>query len=40
MAHLITALAFIAPIAAVFGYVLSNQHRKKMIGELLNEIFE
>lgn len=40
MAHLITLLAFIAPIAVVFGWVLSNQHRAKEIGKLLTSIFE
>lgn len=40
MAHLITLLAFIAPIAVVFGWVLSNQHRAKEIGKLLTLIFE
>mgnify|MGYP000034834974 CR=1 FL=1 len=40
MAHLITLLAFIAPIAVVFGWVLSNQHRTSEIGKLLTSIFE
>jgi hypothetical protein len=40
MSDLLIFLICAAPVSAVFGWVLSNQHRKKEIGRLLDKIFE
>lgn len=40
MADVLTALLFIAPIAAVFGVILTNKKVYKFTEELLNRIFE
>ena len=40
MTELFIFLMWAVPLAVVFRWVLSNQHRKKEIGELLDEIFE
>lgn len=40
MTELFIFLMWAVPLAVVFRRVLSNQHRKKEIGELLDEIFE
>ena len=40
MTELFIFLMLAVPVSAVFGWVLSNQHRKKEIGELLDKIFD
>ena len=40
MTELFIFLMWAVPLAVVFRWVLSNQHRKKEIGELVDEIFE
>ena len=40
MSDLLIFLICAAPVSAVFGWVLSNQHRKKEVGRLLDKIFE
>lgn len=40
MAHAITLAVVIAPIAAVFNWVLSRPRRMRITRYLLNEIFE
>lgn len=40
MSHMIAALIFIAPVAAVFGVVLTNRKAYKLAEQLLNQIFE
>lgn len=40
MTELFIFLMWAVPLAVVFRWVLSNQHRKKEIGELLDKIFE
>lgn len=40
MADVLTALLFIAPIAVVFGMILTNKKVYKFTEELLNRIFE
>jgi hypothetical protein len=40
MTELFIFLMWAVPLAAVFRWVLSNQHRKKEVGRLLDEIFD
>lgn len=40
MADVLTALLFIAPIATVFGVILTNKKVYKFTEELLSRIFE
>lgn len=40
MAHLVTIMAIIVPIAITFGWVFSDQHRTKRVANLLGQIFE
>lgn len=40
MTELFIFLMLAVPISVVFRWVLSSQHRKKEIGELLDKIFD